>query len=190
MVTKMKKLILASRSQRRRMLMSYLASDFLVKPIDVDETLIQKGISNEDQAFDIAKKKAELAFEKYPDTIVIGAYTIVDLFGVKLGKPKNDEDAARMLRLLRGKTHNVITAVYVKSAEKDRYFFCNTEVTFEFMSDEEIEYYVNTGEGHDKAGAYAIQGLGSRYITKINGDFYNVLGLPIYQLYHLLKEFE
>lgn len=186
----MKKIILASRSNRRRKLMKLITNEFLVKPVDVDETISQKGETPEEQAFNIAKRKALTVWNQNPETIVIGAHTIVELHGVKLGKPQNDEDAMRMLRLLRGKTHNVTTAVFIKSKEKEKYTFCTTEVTFEYMTDDEIEYYVNTGEGNEKAGAYDIQGLGSRYITKVNGDFYNVMGLPIYQLYHALLDFE
>ena len=186
----MKRIVLASRSMRRRNLMQYITYNFIVKPSDVDETIIPGQGSIEEQALKIAKNKVYQIFDKYNNDIVIAAVTIVIVDGVMLGKPKNDEDAKRMLRLLNGKEHLVITAMFLKDNQQEKDFVCHTNVRFEKMTEDEIEYYVNTGEGMEKAGAYAIQGMGSRYIPSIEGNFYNVLGLPIYELYHVLKEFE
>lgn len=184
----MKKIILASRSHRRRSLMPFVTNDFSVKYSDIEEILLEEGNPVE-QATKIAKEKAYDVFEKNPNAIVIGAYTVAYVNGHVLGKPLDDEDSTRMLYLLNGKTHQVITVCYIKSKEKESNFSCTTAVTFTKMSNEEIEYYINTGEGMEKSGAYAIQGLGSRYITNIAGDFYNVLGLPVYQLYNELKKY-
>ena len=169
-------IILASQSPRRRELMSYITKDFTVKVSDVDETL-PDGISPSDAVLHLSRIKAE-PFASENDT-VIGADTVVAIDGIILGKPANKEDAASMLRMLSGKMHSVFTGVTIIKGEKSDSFFVETKVKFFDLTDEEINRYVETGEPMDKAGAYGIQGFGSLLVEKIDGDYFNVVGLPV-----------
>ena len=169
-------MILASQSPRRRELMSYITDDFKVMVSEVDETL-PEGISPSDAVLYLSRIKAE-PFSGEND-IVIGADTVVTIDGKILGKPANKEDAAAMLRLLSGKTHSVFTGVTIIKYGKSESFFVETKVKFFDLTEEEIEKYVETGEPMDKAGAYGIQGFGSLLVEKIDGDYFNVVGLPV-----------
>ena len=163
--------------------MKYITDDFIVKTANVDETL-KEGISPADAVKYLSKIKA-VPFEN-ENGIVIGADTVVAVDGKILGKPKDKADAKCMLRLLSGKTHSVFSGVTVIK-NKTAHTFCEeTKVTFFPLSDDEIESYVNTGEPLDKAGAYGIQGKGALLVEKIDGDYYNVVGLPIGKLNRLL----
>lgn len=184
----MKKIILASRSKRRKSVLDDAGIKCTVIAAQVDES-IEENLSPEEVALLLAIKKGNYVFEKNQDDIVIGVMTVIVVDNHILGKPKNDEDAKEMLRILSGKTHLVTTACYLVSRDKNYHFITKTEVDFGKMTEDEIEYYVNTGEVFDKSGAYTIKGFGSRYVKGIRGDFYNVLGLPIYELYHELKKF-
>lgn len=172
-------LILASKSPRRRELLSLITTDFEIKSADVDETL-PEGISPQEAVLHLSKIKAE-PFHNGED-IVIGADTVVAVDGKILGKPADRQQAAEMLKSLSGKYHSVFTGVTVIKPEQSVTFSVETKVKFFDLSDDEIDSYVATGECDDKAGAYGIQGKGSLLVEKIDGDYFNVVGLPISKL--------
>ena len=178
-------IILASKSPRRHELMKYITEDFIIKSADTDETL-PKGISPEDAVLRLSAIKAE-PFRSEND-IVIGADTVVALGKKILGKPKNDEDARRMLRSLSGKTHSVYTGVTIIRSQNSVSFAVQTKVTFYELTDKDIDAYIKTGEHRDKAGSYGIQGYGSLFVKEIKGDYFNVVGLPIGRLNKELKK--
>lgn len=179
-------IILASQSPRRQELMKLTGLEFTVKPSDADETVSQS-LSPEETVKFLSMKKA-LALKNEND-IIIGADTVVSIDGKILGKPKDDKDAYNMLKLLSGRTHSVFTGVTVIKNEKSETFSCETKVTFYPLSDEEIKEYVKTGEPRDKAGAYGIQQRGGLFVEKIEGDYNNVVGLPVAQLLRVIKTF-
>ena len=207
-------LVLASASPRRQELLRNAGIDFEVQPADVDETPLA-GEGARECAVRLAREKALAVWRKRPEDVVLGADTIVVVDGAILGKPVDAEDAARMLRLLSGRVHRVITGVCVVVAgvrsqesgigEKSgvRTFASEipksencelrtgsetTLVTMNALSAEEIREYVATGEPMDKAGAYAIQGRASRWIPRIEGDYSNVVGLPVALVYRMLRD--
>lgn len=179
------KIILASNSPRRKELLAGLGLDFTVrvKP-DVSEGYPQ-GLSSEEIAMYIANEKADAnCVGMAKDELVITADTIVVANGEVLGKPKDNEDAKRMLRQLSGITHQVITGVAISTSEERKSFAVVTDVTFKQLSEEEISYYVENFHPLDKAGAYGIQEwIGYVGVTGINGSYYNVMGLPVQRLY-------
>ena len=180
-------LILASKSPRRKELLSLITTDFTVCLADVDEAL-PEGISPKDAVLYLSGIKAR-AVSNGADT-VIGADTIVVLDGKILGKPADDDEAFSMLRELSGREHSVFTGVTIISKNGERSFYRETKVKFCPLSDEEIRDYIRTGECGDKAGAYGIQGFGSRFVEGINGDYFNVVGLPVSALYHELMRLD
>jgi septum formation protein len=169
-------LILASKSPRRRELLSLITEDFEVKSADVDESL-PDDISPDKAVEYLSKIKAQ-PFENGVDTI-IGADTVVAVDGKILGKPRDRQDAFDMLKSLSGRFHSVFTGVTVISPKNTQTFSVETKVKFFDLTDDEIKNYVNTGECDDKAGAYGIQGKGALLVEKIDGDYFNVVGLPI-----------
>jgi septum formation protein len=179
-------IILASQSPRRRELIKYITTDFVAKSSDVDETLPNE-ISPSDAVLYLSKIKAE-PFKNEED-IVIGADTVVAIDGKILGKPCDKSDAKNMLKMLSGKEHSVFTGVTIIKNCKEKSFFVETKVKFYQLSENDINNYISTNEPMDKAGAYAIQGFGSLLVEKINGDYFNVVGLPISRLHKELKEF-
>lgn len=180
----MKEIILASSSPRRNELLSYIVGDFTVIPSRLEE--IAYGTPRE-QTLKLAKDKALDVAMSHPGAVVIGADTLVAIGDRVLGKPKDEEDAACMLKLLSGKTHEVYTGVAVVCAGNVMTECVVTEVTFDIMTDEEIDSYIETGEPMDKAGAYGIQGLSGKFICGISGDYFNVMGLPQNTVYKMLK---
>ena len=176
-------IILASQSPRRRELMKYITEDFTVKVSDVDETL-PPDISPADAVLYLSKIKAR-PFAKDGDT-VIGADTVVAVEGSILGKPNGENEAKKMLFALSGKTHSVFTGVTVIKDGREHSFVSETKVTFYPLTEDEIDAYIATGEPLDKAGAYGIQGYGSLLVERINGDYFNVVGLPVSRLNRLL----
>ena len=198
-------LVLASASPRRHELLRNAGISFTVQPADVDETVLP-GESPHACAERLAREKALAVWRTRPQDQVLGADTIVVVDETILGKPLDSEDAVRMLRLLSGHVHSVITGVCVveavasKAAElQPRSEILITEnglrtasettlVTMNDLSDKEIREYVATGEPMDKAGAYAIQGMASRWIPRIEGDYSNVVGLPVALVYRMLNE--
>jgi len=187
----MKNVILASRSKRRSQILKNAGIEHMVKPSDIEIIEdVDYALPVEEAVVRLAKRKAMQIFEERPESIVIGADTIVAIDGHILGKPLDEEDAKRMLRLISGRTHLVYTGVYIVCSEKTTSFTARTEVEFWDLTEEEIEYYVNTGEVFDKAGAYAVAGFASKYVKSIKGDYYSVMGMPVCQLYHILKTFK
>lgn len=187
----MKPIILASRSTRRSEILKTAGIEHLVKSSElVIDNEKDYRFPVEDSVLELAKLKALKVFAERPEAIVIGADTIVVVDNQILGNPKDEEDAIRMLQLISGKTHTVYTGVHIVSNDKTTSFTAKTEVEFWNLTEEEIKYYVNTGEVFNKAGAYAIHGFASRYVKQIKGDYYCVMGLPICQLYHILKTYK
>lgn len=180
-------IILASQSPRRQELLKLITSDFEIKVSNVDETLPDK-ITPKEAVMYLSKIKAEPFADG--DDIVIGADTVVALDGKILGKPKNEENAKEMLRFLSGRTHSVFTGVTLASDKKTKTFAVETKVKFFELTNEEIDAYIKTKEPFDKAGAYGIQGYGSLLVEKIDGDYFNVVGLPVSTLARELKAFE
>lgn len=184
------KLILASASARRAQILRDAGLPFQIISSAIDEALME-GESPQDLVRRLAEQKAQLvAARAVGPAIVVGADTVVVLEGKILGKPRSAEEARAMLEQLSGRTHAVITGIALIRLpdEAARQEVETTEVTFAPLTDEEISRYVSTGEPFDKAGAYAIQGRGGRYVTRIEGDYFNVVGLPLGKLYRLLKE--
>jgi septum formation protein len=207
-------LILASASPRRQELLRNAGISFAVQPANIDETPMA-GEPARDCAERLAREKAVTVWRERPEDLVLGADTIVVVEESILGKPEDADDAARMLRMLSGREHQVITGVClvspaavqpegkspllansarsgapsgISSSESVRVASETTLVTFEQLSEKEIRDYVATGEPMDKAGAYAIQGMASRWIPRIEGDYSNVVGLPVALVYRMLRQ--
>ena len=180
-------LILASASPRRIELMGLITGDFKIIASDADETLPHK-IHPEEAVKMLAQRKANAVLEQNIHDIVIGSDTVVALDEKILGKPVDEHDAVNMLRMLSGRTHIVYTGVCIATSKKLIVFCDKASVTFAKISDAEIFDYVKTLEPMDKAGAYAVQGTGARYIDRIEGSFHTVMGFPISMVYRCLKE--
>ncbi|HKN48304.1 MAG TPA: Maf family protein [Candidatus Polarisedimenticolia bacterium] len=184
-------IILASASPRRADLLRLLGLEFSVRPVAIDETP-RPGESPDDLVERLARSKAGAITGRFPGpVIVIGADTLVVAGGVILGKPEDRDDAARMLASLAGRTHDVVTAVAVRAVPEEAIACerCVSRVTFAPMTRAEIDWYAGSGEGLDKAGAYALQGRGAMFVTSVEGSYTNVIGLPVDRLYPLLKTF-
>ncbi len=183
----MKRFILASASPRRRELLKELIAEFTVVPSQYEEIATGKNARETVELF--AYKKAEEVASRYPDCAVLGSDTVVSLDGVILGKPKDREEAARVLRSLSGRTHAVYTGISLFYGGRVRTESVETKVTFYPLSEELITRYVESGLPLDKAGSYGIQD-GFDLVEKIEGSYSNVVGLPIERLGELLKEEE
>lgn len=185
----MKKIVLASASPRRRELLEMLKIKFDVIPDDSPET-ISRDFAPHMVVCELAKNKGSNVIAKIcEEAIVISADTIVVLDNQILGKPKNEDDARKMLMMLSGNVHEVYTGVSVTDTKtnKNICFYERTCVKFRDLSDSEILAYIQTGEPMDKAGAYGIQSLGALFVEKIDGDYMNVVGLPVCELGKVLK---
>lgn len=182
-------LILASKSPRRVELMRQIGLQFTVCPANIDES-VEAGLKPAEAVALISRRKAlEICRQHSKEAIVVACDTVVACDDRIFGKPNGPEDAAAMLRTLSGRTHMVYSGLTVcRNAEAVTITEC-TEVTFRTLTDTEILAYVRSGEPMDKAGAYGIQGLGAVLIEKINGDYYNVVGLPLCQLMQMLRSF-
>ncbi|MEN6581275.1 MAG: Maf family protein [Armatimonadota bacterium] len=181
--------ILASASPRRKELLSLIFETFRVIPSEFDESLVPGDLPPKEHVVYSSLMKARDVAARHPDSLVIGADTVVVADETILGKPTDAGDAGCMLRLLSGRTHQVYTGFTVVYGGIERTGHECTDVTFRELSDEIISRYIASGEPMDKAGAYAIQGKGAVLITSINGDYFNVVGLPIYKLSSILEEF-
>jgi len=181
--------ILASASPRRRELLTLAGFAFGIRVPDIDEAVSPEWSPGE-AARELARQKAEAVAAQCPEHCIIAADTIVVLDKLILGKPKDTQDAVRMLRLLSGREHRVITGVCLMQNSRQRVFSQETSVRFYPLRDDEIERYVATGEPMDKAGAYGIQGRGALLVESIAGDYFNVVGLPVARLVRELGEFE
>lgn len=187
-------LLLASKSPRRRDLLTDAGYEFEIIPSPFDETEVDLTSNPVQGVCDIACGKAAAAFdtlsdEKKSEAVVLGADTIVVCDGEVLLKPKDEVDAAATLRKLSGKRHQVHTAVSIISATEKETFVSTTDVYFYELTDAEISAYIETSEPMDKAGSYGIQGKGGLLVEKIDGDYYNVVGLPIARTVRVLKKY-
>ena len=181
------RVVLASASPRRRELLSLIGIDHVVHPANVDETMHDGEVPAE-HALRLAVDKACAIARTHSDDVVIGADTVVVLDGKVLGKPATPAIAREMLCALNGRTHTVITAVAVAYGGAIRQGAEEVAVTFRHLSDDEIDAYVATREGMDKAGAYGIQGYGATIVERIEGDYFAVMGLPLVRLVRQLAE--
>ena len=191
-------LVLASASPRRQELLRNAGIPFVVRPTDIPE-VPQEGEAPRAFAERLAREKALAVFREHPDDFILGADTIVVVDAQVLGKPRDGADAARMLRLLSGRRHQVMTGVCLVGTQLGTenwklgtgFEDIRSEtslVTMDALTDDDIRAYVSTGEPMDKAGAYAIQGRASRWVSRIEGDYFNVMGLPVSLVYKMLRE--
>ena len=178
-------LILASASPRRQELLKLFGLPFVVRVADIDETM-DPHLSPCDEVARVSRCKA-VAVPRQEDDVVIAADTIVVCEGKVLGKPKTEEEAFAMLRLLSGRDHQVMTGVTVLQGEEIVSFTEITDLHFRELSDREIARYVTSGEPMDKAGSYGIQGGAALFCTHMVGDYYNVMGLPVCRLGQILR---
>ena len=179
-------MILASGSPRRVELLRAAGFVFEVRPPGVDERVLP-GEDPAAHVIRLAREKAQQAGCGHPDTVVLAADTVVVIDGLVLGKPADDEDAVAMLRRLSGRTHDVLTGVAVCANGATSAALERTAVRVVPLSEADIAWYVSTGEPRDKAGAYAIQGLASRFVDRIEGSYSNVVGLPVALVSQMLK---
>jgi septum formation protein len=185
------RLLLASASPRRRELLRNAGFDFEVQPSHIIEE-VQQGESPEEFVRRAAREKAMcVAAYSPPGSLVLGADTVVVVDGEMMGKPSGPQDATRMLRLLSGRTHRVHTGICLVRAPAgiEALKHETTLVSFRELDQDEIRSYVESGEPLDKAGAYAVQGLASKFVTCISGCYFNVVGLPVSLVYDILKPF-
>ena len=189
-------LVLASASPRRQEILRNAGIPFVVQAANIPESPLENE-SPQACAQRLAREKVLAVAQQSPADLILGADTIVVVDDLMLGKPTDTSDAMRMLRLLSGRTHEVITGVCLmrrgNSAPSGEFpvlsvRFEVTRVVMEKITDQEIRDYVATGEPMDKAGAYAIQGIASRWISRIEGDYFNVVGLPVSRVYRMLQE--
>lgn len=186
---RLKSIILASASPRRKEIFTLADLSFEVLPSSVEE-VVTKEIPHE-VVMELASQKAWDIWEKTKkDRMVVGADTVVACDGKILGKPKDEEDAFKMLSMLSGRTHQVYTGVSLIWKDREHTFYEETEVTFYPMTEEEIFKYISTKEPMDKAGAYGIQGKAAAFIRGICGDYYNVVGFPIARFLQEVRQLE
>jgi len=181
------RVVLASASPRRRELLNLIGIPHDVRPANIDETMRPREAPRR-HAERLAREKASAIAVRDPDLITIGADTVVVINRKVLGKPADAADAARMLGMLSGREHTVITAVAVSRGRKLRSAIEEVRVKFRRLRDDEIEAYIATGEPMDKAGAYGIQGFGATIVERIEGDYFSVMGLPLVRLVGLMRD--
>ena len=180
--------ILASQSPRRRELLEKTGIPFSIIVRDTEE-LKKASMPPQELCLHNAAAKAEAVFREHPDSTVIGADTLVFLEGFPLGKPEDEEEARSMLRKLSGRTHHVCTAVAIRSPLGMKNLAVLTEVTFRELTEKDIRHYMELVDVMDKAGSYGVQGKGALLVEKLNGDFFNVMGLPVLRLSRMLSQF-
>src|SRR3954469_7312010 len=181
------KVILASGSPRRRQLLELIGIPHEVRPSNIDETMRPREAPRR-HAERLAREKASVIATREPEVVTIAADTIVVINRKVLGKPRDVEDARRMLSMLSGREHTVITAVAVARGRKLRSAIEEVKVKFRRLHGDEIDAYIATGEPMDKAGAYGIQGFGATIVECVNGDYFAVMGLPLARLITLLRD--
>lgn len=193
-------IVLASGSPRRRELMNFITDSFEVYVSDCEE-VIRSSVPSE-VTKELAEQKADAVLKELPekkkgtgDFLVIGADTVVSFRGKIFGKPTDKKEAEEMLSVLQGQTHEVTTGVAILAVSEGKevrreVFYETTEVKVAPMSDKEIDEYTASGDCYDKAGGYGIQGVFSKYISGIQGDYFNVVGFPVHRIYNMLKEIE
>jgi septum formation protein len=180
-------LILASASPRRRELLAQIGLEFEVIPAHIDETR-RAGEDPAAYVQRLALEKAQAIYATHPDCFVLGADTTVEVEGHALEKPSDRADAEHMLRALAGRVHHVHTGIALLSPKAKRVHLETTSVTFNAIEEAELTHYLDSGEPYDKAGAYGIQGYAARWIPRIDGDYFNVVGLPLAATVRLLHE--
>ena len=180
------KLILASNSPRRAEILKQGGFSFEKRVADTDETLPDGVLPAE--AVEVLAQRKGRAVPRAADEVLLAADTVVALDGRILGKPADSADAEAMLKMLSGRTHSVFTGVYITDGEREFLFHTETRVTFYPLTQAEVAAYVQSGEPMDKAGAYGIQGRGALFVEKIDGDYFNVVGLPLAKTAKMLKE--
>lgn len=178
-------LILASQSPRRHEILDLMGLAYRTEVCTEPERVV-KDLSIPETVMHLAFEKASFALRLHPDACVIGADTIVELDGEIIGKPKSPEDAVRTLSRMQGRSHTVYTGLAVLKNAYSDVRFAATKVRFRPMSEKEIRWYVSTGDPLDKAGSYGVQGLGSVFVESIEGNYFNVVGLPAPVLYEML----
>jgi septum formation protein len=181
------RVVLASASPRRRELLNLIGIAHEVRPANIDETMRPREAPRR-YAERLAREKASAIATRDPDLITIGADTVVVISRKVLGKPADADDAARMLRMLSGREHTVITAVAVSRGRKLRSAIEEVRVKFRRLRDDEIDAYIAMGEPMDKAGAYGIQGYGATIVERVEGDYFAVMGLPLVRLVGLMRD--
>ncbi len=181
------KVVLASGSPRRRQLLELIGIPHEVRPSNIDETMRPREVPRR-HAERLAREKASVVATREPEVVTIAADTIVVINRKVLGKPRNIEDARRMLEMLSGREHTVITAVAVARGRKLRSAIEEVKVKFRRLRDDEIDAYIATGEPMDKAGAYGIQGFGATIVECVNGDYFAVMGLPLARVVMLMRD--
>jgi len=180
------KIILGSKSPRRREILEMAGIPFICVPSDTDEDI---EICEPNEYAKLTALKKSLVLKKtYNNDIIVTCDTIVYIHGQILGKPKDKDDCYKMIKMLSGNSHDVITGVVITYKDYIDNFSVKTKVFVDEMTEEEIQEYINTPEPYDKAGGYAIQGLFAKYIKSIEGDYYNVMGLPLNEVYNALKK--
>ena len=183
------KIVLASQSPRRRQLLGQMGLEFTTQSPEIDESAFH-GRDARDLVETLSREKARwVARQQTPDTLVIGADTVVVLDGAILGKPRDGAEAEAMLAALSGRDHQVFTGVTLCQGDRILTQAEETQVTFRPLTGQEIRQYVSTGEPMDKAGAYGVQGLGGLLVEGIRGDYFNVVGLPVCRLGRMLARF-
>jgi septum formation protein len=185
----MRRVILASKSPRRQELLKMIIDDFDIKTSNNPEK-ISKFLPLKKVPVSLAKQKALEVYKNNKDCVVIGADTVVIANNEILGKPKDKEDVRRMITMLSGNSHIVVTGVYIVCKEYKKSFSCVTTVNFRKMSEQEINDYCELDTIYDKAGAYAIQSSFAAFVDRIEGNYMGVIGLPINRVYEILKENE
>ena len=172
-------MILASKSPRRKEILENIGFNLKIKSEDIEEISFKENIT--EKIKEIAYKKTEVVAQKYPTEYVVGADTIVEIDGKIIGKPKDKKEAFKTLKELSGRSHNVITAYALINKDKNICIneYSLTKVYFKKLDDATINWYIDSGEPMDKAGAYGIQEKGSIFVEKIEGDFFTVMGFPI-----------
>jgi len=181
-------IILASSSERRIQLMKELGLTFKVIPSNKDE-FVESYNSPEDLVMQLAKIKGDSVFSEHEDDLVLGFDTLVFCNDEVLGKPQNEEDCIRMIRMLKNNKHLVVTGAYIKAKDYEESFFTECYVHMLDIDDESIKEYAKTKEPYDKAGGYAIQGFIGRFIDRVDGDFFTVIGLPKSSVYEKINNY-
>ena len=182
------RVILASKSPRRKEILENLGVKFDVIVADADESCSIADPMERVSALAAIKGRAvkeQIGGEA--DTLIIASDTLVYAEGEFLGKPRDKDDARKMIKMLSGKAHSVVSGLYLSLGDKEYSGATETRVIFDEMTDEEIEYYISSPEPYDKAGGYAVQGLASLYVSGIEGDYFNVVGLPVNLMYKALR---
>lgn len=187
----MREFVLCSASPRRRELFQMIVEHFQVKVPSIEEVPDEKATSPHEMVISLARQKAQSVLHQFHGEVLVCADTMVFLEGIAMGKPKDVDEAVKMLKQLEGKPHIVCTGLAVADSQRGniQLGYETTKVIFDHMSDEEIQNYVATGEPMDKAGAYGIQGMASKFVVGIEGCYFNVVGLPIHRLYMMLKNY-